>query len=76
MVRRSKIGHREAARLRQLAAQAHNNKPENDSTRAADIRRWASQILQAHVEFWGSCLHKTLMRERQAGSGASDVNGN
>ena len=32
------IGHREAARLRQLAAQAHNNKPENDSTRAADIR--------------------------------------
>jgi hypothetical protein len=26
MVRRSKIGHREAARLRQLAAQAHNNK--------------------------------------------------
>jgi hypothetical protein len=26
------IGHREAARLRQLAAQAHNNKPENDST--------------------------------------------
>ena len=38
MVRRSKIGHREAARLRQLAAQAHNNKPENDSTGAADIR--------------------------------------
>ena len=32
------IGHREAARLRQLAAQAHNNNPENDSTRAADIR--------------------------------------
>ena len=32
------IGHREAARLRQLAAQAHNNKPENDSTKAADIR--------------------------------------
>ena len=32
------IGHREAARLRQLAAQAHNNRPENDSTRAADIR--------------------------------------
>jgi hypothetical protein len=32
------IGHREAARLRQLAAQAQNNKPENDSTRAADIR--------------------------------------
>jgi hypothetical protein len=32
------ISHREAARLRQLAAQAHNNKPENDSTRAADIR--------------------------------------
>jgi hypothetical protein len=32
------IGHREAARLRQLAAQAHNNKPENDSTRAAEIR--------------------------------------
>jgi hypothetical protein len=32
------IGHREAARLRQLAAQAHNNKPENDSTRAAHIR--------------------------------------
>jgi hypothetical protein len=25
MVRRSKIGHREAARLRQLAAQAQNN---------------------------------------------------
>ena len=38
MVRRSKIGHREAARLRQLAAEGHNNKPENDSTRAADIR--------------------------------------
>jgi hypothetical protein len=40
-VRRSKIGHREAtpARFRQLAAQAHNTiKPENDSTRAADIR--------------------------------------
>jgi hypothetical protein len=35
---RSKIGHREASRLRQLAAQAHNNKPENDSTRAADVR--------------------------------------
>jgi hypothetical protein len=32
------IGHREAARLRQLAAQAHNIKPENDSTRAARIR--------------------------------------
>jgi hypothetical protein len=32
------IGHREAARLRQLAAQAQNNKPENDSTMAADIR--------------------------------------
>ena len=32
------IGHREAARLRQLTGQAHNNKPENDSTRAADIR--------------------------------------
>jgi len=32
------IGHREPARLRQLAAQAHNNKPENDSTMAADIR--------------------------------------
>jgi hypothetical protein len=38
MVRRSKIGHREAARLRQPAAQAHNSKPENDSTGAADIR--------------------------------------
>jgi hypothetical protein len=32
------IGHRETARLRQLAVQAHNNKPENDSTRTADIR--------------------------------------
>ena len=33
------IGHREAARLRQLAVQAQNNdEPENDSTRAADIR--------------------------------------
>ena len=32
------IGHREAARLRQLAAQDQNNRPENDSTRAADIR--------------------------------------
>jgi hypothetical protein len=32
------IGHREAARLRQLAAQAQNNKPENDSAMAADIR--------------------------------------
>ena len=32
------ISHREAARLRQLAAQAQNNKPENDSTRAAHIR--------------------------------------
>jgi hypothetical protein len=32
------IGHREAAGPRQPAAQAHNNKPENDSTRAADIR--------------------------------------
>jgi hypothetical protein len=31
------ISHREAARLRQLAAQAQNNKPENDSARAADI---------------------------------------
>jgi hypothetical protein len=30
-----------------------------------------SQILQAHVEFWGSCLHMMLKRERQAGSGAS-----
>jgi hypothetical protein len=29
----------------------------------------ASQILQAHVEVWGSCLDKMLMRERQAGSG-------
>jgi hypothetical protein len=28
------ISHGEAARLRQLTAQAHNNKPENDSTRA------------------------------------------
>lgn len=63
------ISHREAARLRQLAAQAHNNKPENDSMRAADIRVWGSQILQAHVEFWDSCLHKTLMRERQAEAG-------
>jgi hypothetical protein len=25
--------------------------------------------LQAHVEFWGSCLHKMLMRDRQAESG-------
>jgi hypothetical protein len=33
------IGHREAARLRRLTAQAHNNdEPENDSTMAADIR--------------------------------------
>ena len=32
------IGHREAARFRQLAAQAHKLKPENDSTRAARIR--------------------------------------
>jgi hypothetical protein len=33
------IGHREAARLRRLTAQAHNNdQPENDSTMAADIR--------------------------------------
>jgi hypothetical protein len=32
------ISHREAARPRQLTAQARNNKPENDSTRAADIR--------------------------------------
>ena len=32
------ISHREAARLRQLTAQAHNNKAENDSTTAADIR--------------------------------------
>jgi hypothetical protein len=32
------IGHREAARLRQLAAQVHNNKPENGSTMAAHIR--------------------------------------
>jgi hypothetical protein len=28
-----------------------------------------SQILQAQVEFWGSCLDKMLMRERQAESG-------
>jgi hypothetical protein len=27
---RSKIGHREAARLRQLAPQVHNNKPESE----------------------------------------------
>jgi hypothetical protein len=32
------ITHREAARLRRLTAQAQNNKPENDSTRAAEIR--------------------------------------
>jgi hypothetical protein len=31
------ISHREAARLRQLTAQAHNNELENDSTTAADI---------------------------------------
>ena len=31
------IGHREAARLRGGRA-GHNNRPENDSTRAADIR--------------------------------------
>jgi hypothetical protein len=37
MVRRSNQS-REAARLRQLTAQAHNNKPENDSTRTAHIR--------------------------------------
>jgi hypothetical protein len=32
------ITHREAARRRRLTAQAQNNKPENDSTRAAEIR--------------------------------------
>src|SRR5215203_596101 len=46
------ISHREAARLRQLTAQAHNSdEPENDSTMAAHIRWWGSQI-QARVEFW------------------------
>jgi hypothetical protein len=32
------ISHREAARLRRLTAQAHNDQPENDSSVAADIR--------------------------------------
>jgi hypothetical protein len=32
------ISHREAARLRRVTAQAHNDQPENDSSVAADIR--------------------------------------
>jgi hypothetical protein len=45
------ISHREAARLRQLAAQAHNNKPENDSTMAAHIRGWAHKYCRRTWSF-------------------------
>ena len=54
------------------SAQAHNNKPENDSTRAAEIRRWASQILQAHVEFGAVASTRRLcenVRQGQALAG-------
>ena len=36
------LSHREAARLRQLTGQAHDNKPEDHSTTVASIRRLRS----------------------------------
>jgi hypothetical protein len=70
MVRRSNWPPR-SCRLRQLAAQAHNNKPENDSTKAADIRfdDGAHKHCRRTWSLVGGCLHKTLMRQRQAESG-------
>jgi hypothetical protein len=56
----------EAARLRQLTAQAHTASPRMTAPGAPTFDDPAPGSLQARVEILGSCLHK-LLRLRNAG---------
>jgi hypothetical protein len=66
------IGHREAARLRQLAAQAHNNdEPENDSTMAADIPDGAHKYCRRTWSFGAVASTRRLCENARQSQAAS-----